>query len=603
MGYNSAFVSRRLVLLALLAVLVFFAGLGRGAIGDSDEAFYAEAAREMVVSGDWLTPYYNFETRFQKPILYYWFAATAFFVAGIGEAAARVPSAAAGLLLVFVTYRMAKRRFDDDTAWVAGLLAATNFGYVAIGRMALPDLPLAAFITLTTWAAFESLDAGHGRDRRDARRWLVLSTAAAALGMLMKGPVGVLLPALIVLPSLVWRPAPPGGGRVTRARWPWSPSDLALAVAVFLVIAAPWYVAMVGEHGYAYLDRFFIGENVDRFATDRYNEPRSLFFYVPIVLGGLMPWTPFVAGALLPLATVRSRLRDLAVIDGRLLVWMLVPLAFYSISVGKQPRYVLPILPPLAVLAASTIVRLVREERRGVVAACCGITGVLYVGLAAFLWNALPLLVTLDPSMARVTVAAVALAGPAVIIAGVWSTLNRVPLVFALASAVVLLSLNFAVYSAAGVEPVQRMAEMLTPHVHAETPDWHLQGLRPQPGLLLGPEDDRPLDARRPRGLPRQPDACRLRPEGGGVREAAARPARAPADAGGGAVLQPSRDPDQDPPAPRSRHRPRPRGAGEQPVGGQSGKIFPGFSRPWGSNACLMRFISAMASAERLRPM
>lgn len=93
MGYNSGFVSRRLPLLVLVALLVFLAGLGRGAIGDSDEAFYAEAAREMVTSGDWLTPYYNFETRFQKPILYYWMAATAFTVSGVGEAAARLPSA------------------------------------------------------------------------------------------------------------------------------------------------------------------------------------------------------------------------------------------------------------------------------------------------------------------------------------------------------------------------------------------------------------------------------------------------------------------------------------------------------------------------------
>ena len=379
-GYNSEFVSRRLVLLVLLAVLVFFAGLGRGAIADSDEAFYAEAAREMVTSGDWLTPYYNFETRFQKPILYYWFAATAFLVAGVGEAAARVPSACAGLLLVFVTSRMARRRFDDETAWVAGLLAATNFGYVAIGRMALPDLPLAAFITLTTWAAFESLDAAHARDPRGTRRWLGLAAASAALGMLMKGPVGVLLPALIVLPFLAWRPPSADGGRLTRGAWPWSWTDLALAVVVFVAIAAPWYIAMVGEHGVAYLDRFFIGENVDRFATDRYNEPRSLFFYVPIVLGGLMPWTPFVAGALAPFSTVRSRFRHLLVVDARLVVWMLVPLAFYSVSVGKQPRYMLPILPPLAVLAASTIVRLVRDERRRIVAACCGVTGLLYFG-------------------------------------------------------------------------------------------------------------------------------------------------------------------------------------------------------------------------------
>lgn len=451
-------------------MLVFLAGLGRGAIGDSDEAFYAEAAREMVSSGDWLTPYYNFETRFQKPILYYWLAASAFSVSGVGEAAARVPSACAGLLLVFVTYRMARQRFDRDVAWVAGLLAATNFGYVALGRMALPDLPLAALITLTTWTAFESVDRARTGDAAGSRRWLLLSSAAAALGMLMKGPVGVLLPGLVVAPFLVWQPGTADGGRSRRGPWPWSVADLGLALLVFLVIAAPWYIAMVGEHGLAYLDRFFIGENVDRFATDRYNEPRSLLFYVPIVLGGLMPWTPFVAGALVPVSSLRARARALVTDEARLVLWALVPLVFYSISIGKQPRYVLPVLPPLAVLVSSTIVRAIREQRRGFLVACAALTTVLCLGLAAFLWNALPLLVTLDAVLARVTVTAVAAAGVFVLIAAVWGALDRLPLVFASASAVVLLSLNYAVYSSAGVEPVQRMAQMLVPHVTPDTP-------------------------------------------------------------------------------------------------------------------------------------
>lgn len=462
--------SRRLAVLVLLALLMFLAGLGRGAIGDSDEAFYAEAAREMVTSGDWLTPYYNFETRFQKPILYYWLAASAFTAWGVDEAAARLPAACAGLLLVFVTYRMARQRFDADAAWVAGLLAATNFGYVAMGRMALPDLPLAALITLTTWALFESLDRALAGDRPATRRWLLLGAGAGALGMLMKGPVAVILPGLIVLPFLAWQPPPAAGAPGSRARWPWRVADLALAVVVFVVIAAPWYIGMVGEHGVAYLHRFFIGENVDRFATDRYNEPRSLFFYVPIVLGGLMPWTPFVAGAIVPVSTLGQRLKALVRVDARLVVWALVPLVFYSISIGKQPRYVLPVLPPLAVIFAATIVRLINEERRRFLVGASALFAALCIGLAAFLWKALPLLVTLDAVLARVTVGAVAVAGPVALVAAVWGDLKRFPLVFASASAVVLLSLNYAVYSAAGVEPVQRMAQMLAPHVTPQTP-------------------------------------------------------------------------------------------------------------------------------------
>ena len=142
--------------LVLLAALTFFAGLGRGAITDSDEAFYAEAAREMVASGDWLTPYYNYETRFQKPILYYWLTAATYLVFGATEFAARFWAAMAGLGLVMVTAACGRRWYDETTGLLAGAIVATNFGYFTIARMALPDLPLTFCITLAIWAALVS---------------------------------------------------------------------------------------------------------------------------------------------------------------------------------------------------------------------------------------------------------------------------------------------------------------------------------------------------------------------------------------------------------------------------------------------------------------
>jgi 4-amino-4-deoxy-L-arabinose transferase-like glycosyltransferase len=280
-------VPRHLSILALAAFLTFFAGLGRSAISDSDEAFYAEAAREMVESGDWLTPTYNYEPRFEKPILYYWLAAAAFEAAGVTEAAARFPSALAGLTMALLTYACGRRWFNPAVGFIAGLIVATNFGYYAIGRLALPDLPLAFFIALSTWAALEGLrPARHAATLpASARAWLLLSAAAAGLAFLTKGPVGAALPALVVGGTLVavrdWRKA----GRTL----PFTIGDVVLALLVFLLVAAPWYIAMVEHHGVGYLHRFFVGENLERFATGRYNEPRPPGFYVPIVFGGLLP--------------------------------------------------------------------------------------------------------------------------------------------------------------------------------------------------------------------------------------------------------------------------------------------------------------------------
>ena len=130
--------------LLFLAALTFFAGLGRGAITDSDEAFYAESSREMVASGDWLTPHYNYEPRFQKPVLYYWLTSAIYLISGPSEFGARLWAAIAGLGLVLVTAAAGRRWYDETTGLLAGAMVATSFGYFSIGRMALPDLPLYA---------------------------------------------------------------------------------------------------------------------------------------------------------------------------------------------------------------------------------------------------------------------------------------------------------------------------------------------------------------------------------------------------------------------------------------------------------------------------
>src|SRR5262249_20566002 len=143
------------LLLMAICALTFFAGLGRGAIGDSDEAFYAESGREMIESGDWVTPHYNYEYRFQKPILFYWLAAATQRVARADHAPARFPSALAGLALTLMTFFCGLRWFDSRSGLLAGAIVATSFGYFSMARTALPDLPLAFFIAAATWTLIE----------------------------------------------------------------------------------------------------------------------------------------------------------------------------------------------------------------------------------------------------------------------------------------------------------------------------------------------------------------------------------------------------------------------------------------------------------------
>ena len=443
-----------------ICLLTFFAGLGSPAIADSDEAFYAESAREMVESGDWLTPHFNYIYRFEKPVLYYWLAASAYLVAGVGEASARFPSALAGVGLTLLTFVSARRWYDVPTGFLAGVITATSFGYVAMARQALPDLGLAFFVTLATWAALvawrgpstEGEEPAHDRRLRSA--WVTLSAVGAAGAILTKGPVGIVLPILIVGPLVAWE------YWAGRSRAAIRPTDLVLFALIVLVLAAPWFLGMTLVHGPAYLDRFFIAENLDRFATSRYNDPRPLWYYAPIVVGGMLPWSPFMLLWIPAIARgVRRRLAG-SVNAIRFGWWAAAPLLFYSLSVGKQPRYILPILPPLAILLAHAIrSRLVRRDRDRLFDVCTGLAGVLLCLVAGLVYRASPLLVEWAPAWIAGVALAIGLSGVGVLLSVArpgWT-----PAAVVMASILVSVSGHVVLLSSPETAPVERVAEIV----------------------------------------------------------------------------------------------------------------------------------------------
>ena len=455
-------VSRHTIVLIGVCVLTFFVGLGSPAITDSDEGFYAESAREMVESGDWLTPHFNYVYRFEKPVLYYWLAASAYVVAGVSEAAARFPSALAGLGLVLLTSAVARRWYDPDTALLAGLITATSFGYVTMARQALPDLTLAFFITLSTWAALIAwLDspptAEEGAPDSDTRvGWVVLAGIGAAGAMLTKGPVGLVLPALVVGPLVVWEWCI-GHSRRLRA------THLVIAGTVLLVLAAPWYLAMTAEHGVAYLDRFFIGENMDRFATTRYNAHRPVWYYLPIVFGGLLPWSPLM---LLWWPAIRRALsgRDgglrTALTGVRLTWWAVAPLLLYTLSVGKQPRYVLPILPPLAILLARVIGQCIATgDGMRIFKIGTSLSALAMLLVAGLVFRAQPLLVEWHPAWIVGVAVAIGCCGVAILFSQ--RRPKWMPSTLVATSIVVTLCAHYVVLASPGVSPVERLGALL----------------------------------------------------------------------------------------------------------------------------------------------
>lgn len=439
---------RPVVTLLLLASLTFFLGLGRQAITDSDEGFYAEAAREMVESGDWVTPHFNYEDRWQKPALYYWLTAATYLAAGPTEFAARWWSALSGLGLVLLTWMAARRLTTrDDAAWLAGAIVATTFGCFAMARMALPDLPLALLITATIWYALE-------------RRWM-LAGAAAGLGFLMKGPLAIAVPAIVLVP-VWWRERQYALPRLR---------DLALAAVVCALIGLPWYAAMTFEHGAAYLNSFFVGDNLERFATERFNEPRPFWFYVPIVIGGMLPWSMFLFVTVPSVTDVLRRRRRLTAEEWRILAWILVPPLFFTLSVGKQPRYILPMLPPLAILLARAVTtRVTARPVPTSIGVATWLTALLFVVFAVLLLRAEPLFITAYPALTYAAIAAI-VASAAVL---AWIAVSRrwalLPSVMTGCAAVLLLSVQFGAFAGTRPEPVEQMAALVGTHRLAGEP-------------------------------------------------------------------------------------------------------------------------------------
>ena len=462
---------RHIALLLLLTGLTFFIGLGSTVITDSDEAYYAEAGREMLETGDWLTPYFNYTPRFEKPIFQYWLIATSYNTFGFNEATARLPSALAGLGLVLLTYVVGFRWFNVNVALLAGVIVATNFGYFSLSRMALPDLPLTFFIILSTWAGLAAASdcstnqVGRSSFLTYSRKCYLLASGAAAVGFLTKGPVAILLPLLIIGSINLWEH--PKRIRIIQSLWLSGSNVLTLLLAVSLgvLIAAPWFAMMVQEHGVEYLSRFFIAENVARFSTETFNPSRPAWFYFPILAGGLFPWSPFL-GLFAPiLKNLIDKSRHLTVIEIRLLVWTTVPFIFYTLSIGKQPRYILPVLPPLAILLAHIILeRLNSKPRSSSDRLFDGATlfiGIVWMAIGVFILRVTPLFDSVSISGATIAGGIIIACGLGLALSMFFRVRHHAPMFIAIGSILTLLSLHFSVLTPSRPSAVEKTASAI----------------------------------------------------------------------------------------------------------------------------------------------
>jgi 4-amino-4-deoxy-L-arabinose transferase-like glycosyltransferase len=456
-------VSRWAALLGL-AVLTCLVGVGRPAIQDADEAFYAESGREMVASGNWITPHFNGVPRTNKPILFYWLVALDDEVAGVNETSARLWSAVAGVGLALLTGAIARRWFGPGPDLIAGGIVATSLGLTRLARSALPDVPLAFFVTIAIWAATEGLGPEAAPARR--RRWLCLAAVAVALGFLTKGPVAIALPAVVLGPTVLierW-----GGRRNPAATaplhpsphftsWPISWLDVTVATVIVIVIVAPWFVLATDANGWPFLRDFFVGENVDRFLTDRFNPAQPPWYYAPVIVGGLLPWSPFLLLLVGPLVQALRR-RAMSTAATRLGLWAIGPAAFFTASTGKQPRYIVPCLVPIAVLVARDIWRRAAQGRDRLLVASGVLTGLTLITLAALAYRLAPVFRIANPGWTSTGPLLIALSGVGVIVVAFGARGPAKPLAWIALAGVTAIAVEATVFWPTRPEPVEQVA-------------------------------------------------------------------------------------------------------------------------------------------------
>ncbi|WP_026787556.1 ArnT family glycosyltransferase [Planktothrix rubescens] len=352
--------------LFLLSAIAFLSHLGDIGLIDKTEPMFVEAARQMHLTGDWITPYWNGETRFDKPPLIYWLIVIAFKTVGVNEWGARLPSAITAILstfLVFYTLRYFGGLISLETesartcspfnstrlrgdigggAWWGMAMMTLNPAWIAWGRAGVSDMLLASSITISLLAFF----LGYAQPKtRQQKGWYFIFYSFAALAVLAKGPIGIVLPILII-----------GGFLIYTKQWQkviWE-MQLIKGSLVFLIIAVPWFILVTMANGQAYLNTFFGHHNFARFTSVVSNHPGPWFYYFPVILVALLPWSVYLPVAIYQVKfwqiqdwRSQDRSQHLGLFA---LFWLVIIFVFFSLSATKLPSYILPSIPAGVIL-------------------------------------------------------------------------------------------------------------------------------------------------------------------------------------------------------------------------------------------------------------
>ncbi|MBH8551988.1 glycosyltransferase family 39 protein [Nostocaceae cyanobacterium CENA357] len=360
--------------LILINWVAYWWNLGSIGLIDETEPLFAEASRQMFVTGDWITPFFNGETRFDKPVLIYWFQAIAYAIIGVNEWAVRLPSAIAAMAVISLTFytlqwHLAKEDELEQvsrpnrrylTAAVAAAVLAFNPEMIVWGRIGVSDMLLtgcmgsALLCFFLGYAGKKEQGAGEQGSRGAGssqsllpNKWYLAFYVLISGAILTKGPVGIVLPGLIIFAFLLY---------LGKLREVLREMRFFVGMLIILGLSAPWYILVIWRNGWNYINSFFGYHNLERFTEVVNGHSAPWYFYFLVVLLGFAPYSVYLPLAMFRLKfwqrshwRAQERARQLGLF---VCIWFLTIFGFFTVAVTKLPSYVLPLMPAAAILVA-----------------------------------------------------------------------------------------------------------------------------------------------------------------------------------------------------------------------------------------------------------
>jgi len=335
----------------LLIVLVWLGFLDARHLIPSDEGRYAEIAREMLVSGNWIVPRYNDYLYFEKPPLQMWATAIIFHLFGLGEWQARAWTGITSLLNLFLVGYTSYRLWGIRAGTIAALVLASSPLWVIGGHFNSLDMGVAFFMSGALCSLILALHAPVSSSAE--KKWMMACWAMMALSVLSKGLIGVVLPGLVLLVYSV-------SGKDWQS---WKRLHWIKGLIVFLLITLPWFILIIQKHP-SFFDFFFIHEHFGRFANNEHQRSAAWYFFLPLLIVGFIPWLGQLPQAVILSFEDRANSSNSFKPLWLCFIWVIVITVFFSLSNSKLPGYIFPVIPALAILAGKSLLQLFENKNR-----------------------------------------------------------------------------------------------------------------------------------------------------------------------------------------------------------------------------------------------